>query len=184
MNQISGINWLDIAIVAVIALSGLFGLWRGFIREVFSLVTWVAALIIGRMYSSALAPQLIGVFEGETTRYVAAFTLLFVATIVVGALITHVLSKLMTLSGLKFTDRLLGGGFGVARGGIIVMLLIFVLSGLFGDTLSWQESQLIPYGEVMIEQSKIFINDLSLFDENANDSVRFLDNSTAADAVQ
>lgn len=182
MNQISGINWTDIIILAVIVLSCLFGLWRGLIREVFSLVTWVAALIIARMYSSTLAPLLNGVFDGETTRYVAAFTLIFVVTIIVGALVTHLVSKILTLAGLKFTDRLLGGVFGVARGGIIVMLFIFVLSGLFANSVAWQESQLIPYGVLMIERSRLFINDLSLLDENSNINVQLLDGN--ADAVR
>ena len=184
MNQISGMNWTDIAIITVIGLSCLFGLWRGLIREVFSLVTWVAALIIARMYSSTLAPQFNGVFEGETTRYVAAFALLFVVTIIVGALITHLLSKILTIAGLKFTDRLLGGVFGVARGGIIVMLLIFVLSGLFANTVAWQESRLIPYGVSMIERSRIFISDLSILDENTNTNAQFLDGTANADAIQ
>ncbi len=182
MNQISGINWTDIIILAVIVLSCLFGLWRGLIREVFSLVTWVAALIIARMYSSTLAPLLNGVFDGETTRYVAAFTLIFVVTIIVGALVTHLVSKILTLAGLKFTDRLLGGVFGVARGGIIVMLFIFVLSGLFANSVAWQESRLIPYGVLMIERSRLFINDLSLLDENSNINVQLLDGN--ADAVR
>jgi membrane protein required for colicin V production len=184
VNQISGMNWTDIAIIAVIGLSCLFGLWRGLIREVFSLVTWVAALIIARLYSSTLAPLLNGVFEGETTRYVAAFTLLFIATIIVGALVTHALSKILTLAGLKFTDRLLGGVFGAARGGIIVMLLIFVFSGLFATTVAWQESRLIPYGVLMIERSRIMINELPILDENSNANVQFLDGTANADAVQ
>jgi len=145
-------------------------------------VTWVAALIIARMYSSTLAPLLNGVFDGETTRYVAAFTLIFVVTIIVGALVTHLVSKILTLAGLKFTDRLLGGVFGVARGGIIVMLFIFVLSGLFANSVAWQESRLIPYGVLMIERSRLFINDLSLLDENSNISVQLLDGN--ADAVR
>jgi membrane protein required for colicin V production len=184
VNQLSGINWTDIVILAVIGMSCLYGLWRGLIREVFSLVTWVAALIVARLYSSALAPLLSGVFEGETTRYVAAFTLLFIATIIVGSLLTHVLSKLLTLAGLKFTDRLLGGVFGVARGGIIVMLLIFVLSGLFANTVAWQESRLIPYGVMGIERSRLFIDDLELFSENANNNVQLFDRAANSDAVQ
>lgn len=182
MNQLSGMNWTDIVILTVMVLSCLFGLWRGLIREVFSLVTWVAALIIARMYSSTLAPLLNGVFDGETTRYVAAFTLIFVVTIIVGALVTHLVSKILTLAGLKFTDRLLGGVFGVARGGIIVMLFIFVLSGLFANSVAWQESRLIPYGVLMIERSRLFINDLSLLDENSNINVQLLDGN--ADAVR
>lgn len=184
MNQLSGMNWTDIAILAVIGMSCLYGLWRGLVREVFSLVTWVAALIVARLYSSTLAPLLNGVFEGETTRYVAAFTLLFIATIIVGSLLTHVLSKLLTLAGLKFTDRLLGAVFGVARGGIIVMLLIFVLSGFFANTVAWQESRLIPYGILMIERSRMFIDELSVFDENANANVQLLDRALDSDAVQ
>ena len=168
MNQISALNWLDIAIVAVIAISCLFGLWRGFIREVFSLVTWVAALIVARVYSSNLAPVFTDTFDGETTRYVAAFAVLFVATIIVGSLLTHVFSKLLSLAGLKFTDRLLGGVFGVARGGIIVMLLIFMLSGLFSESAAWLESQLIPYGITMIEESRLFFSDMPILDETVN----------------
>ena len=184
MNQISGMNWTDIVILAVIALSCLFGLWRGLIREVFSLVTWVAALIVARLYSNTLAPLLTGMFEGETTRYAAAFTLLFVITIIVGSLVTHLLSKILTLAGLKFTDRLLGGVFGAARGGIIVMLFIFVLSGLFSNTVAWQESRLIPYGVLMVERSRMFITDLPLLDENSNVNVQLLDGTATADAVQ
>ena len=161
MNQIAVMNWIDIAIMTIIALSCLFGLWRGLIKEVFSLVTWVAALIIARVYSGSLAPLFSGTFEGETTRYVAAFAVLFLATIIVGALINHLLSKLLTIAGLKLTDRLLGGVFGIARGGIIVMLGIFVCTSFFSGSSSWQESRLIPYGVVMIEKSRMFIGDLS-----------------------
>ncbi|MBL4820484.1 MAG: CvpA family protein [Gammaproteobacteria bacterium] len=165
MNQMSGMNWVDIVIIAVVGISSIFGLWRGLVKEVFSLVTWVAALIVARVYSTSLAPLFTGIFDGETTRYVAAFTLLFIITIMVGAMINHLLSRLLSVAGLKFTDRLLGGIFGIARGGIIVMMFVFVLSGLLSTNITWQQSRLIPYSVSMIEWSRIFVSDLSLLDE-------------------
>lgn len=157
----SGLNAVDIGILAVTALSCLFGLWRGLIKEVFSLLTWIAALFVARIYSEHLAPALAGMLEGETTRYVAAFAILFIITIMAGTLLNHFMAKLLTATGLKLTDRLLGGAFGVARGVIIVMLGIFLSGGFLADVPAWQQSRLIPHGVALIEWSKIFIGDVS-----------------------
>ena len=161
MNELESFNWIDIVISAVILLSCLFGLWRGLVKEVLSLVTWVAALIVARVYSDDLAPFFVSTFEGATTRLVASFAVLFIATLVVGALINHLMAKLISFAGLKITDRLLGGVFGFARGGLIVMLGIFVAGNYFSESLSWQESRLIPYGREAIRWSRMFIDDVS-----------------------
>ena len=44
-------NEVDTAILTVTALSFIFGLWRGLVKEVLSLVTWIAALLVARVYS-------------------------------------------------------------------------------------------------------------------------------------
>ena len=77
----------------------LFGLWRGLVKEVFSLATWVAAIIVARVFSDELAPIYSPYFEGEATRLVAAFVVLFLGTLVVGTLITHLFSQLLTFAG-------------------------------------------------------------------------------------
>ncbi|MEX0618314.1 MAG: CvpA family protein [Pseudohongiellaceae bacterium] len=164
MNQSLGLNWVDVIILAIVLVSCLFGLWRGLVREVFSLVTWVVAIVVARIYADYLAP-LLTVFEGEMTRYVAAFAILFLATMIVGTLINHFLSKLITIAGLKFTDRLLGGVFGVVRGGIIVLLIIFFAGSFVASSPAWQQSRLIPYGIAMIDWSRIFVGDFT--DTNA-----------------
>lgn len=156
-----GFNWIDIVILAVIAVSFLFGLWRGLVKEVLSLLTWIAALFVARIYSEHLAPMLSGVFDGETTRNVAAFAILFIVIMMLGTLLNHFIGKLLTITGLKFTDRLLGGVFGIARGVIIVMLILFFTRALVSDSVPWQESQLIPRGLALIEWSQVFIGDFS-----------------------
>jgi len=165
--MLTGLNWVDIAILAVIAVSFLFGLWRGLVKEVLSLLTWIAALLVARIYSETLAPALSGMLDGETTRYVAAFAILFIVTMMLGTLLNHFIGKLLTITGLKFTDRLLGGGFGIVRGVIIVMLILFFTGTFVSETGAWQQSQLVPRGLALIEWSKIFIGDFSGLDFSA-----------------
>lgn len=158
------LNQVDIAILIITVLSSLFGLWRGLIKEVLSLLSWVAALLVARVYSEYLSELMSGMIESEGIRYVTAFALLFLAVMMVGTLINFLLSKVLGVSGLKFADRLLGGMFGIARGLIIVLLIMFISSVFVSETELWQESKLVPYGMTMIEKSRIFIGDLNSVD--------------------
>jgi membrane protein required for colicin V production len=81
--------------------------------------------------------------------------------IMIGTLINHFVAKLFTVTGLKFLDRLLGVVFGLARGTVIVLVILFILNVFVSETEWWQESTLIPYGMVMIEESLIFIGDMN-----------------------
>jgi membrane protein required for colicin V production len=155
------LNQIDTAILIVIAISAAFGLWRGFVKEVLSLLSWIAALLVARVYSVPIAGLLVNMIESESIRYVAAFALLFVIVIMIGTLINHFMAKLLTITGLKFLDRLLGAVFGLARGTGIVLVILFILNVFVSETEWWQESTLIPYGMVMIEESLIFICDMN-----------------------
>lgn len=160
----SGMNGVDAAILIVIVLSSLFGLWRGLIKEVLSLLTWVAALLVARVYSEVLAEILNNVIDSAAVRYVTAFVVLFVVVMMLGTLLNHLMSKLLTVTGLKFADRLLGGVFGLGRGALIVLIILFIASVFVSETETWQQSLLIPYGQKAIEWSKIFIDGNNGFD--------------------
>lgn len=155
------LNQVDIAILIFTTLSSLFGLWRGLIKEVLSLLSWIAALLVARVYSEYLSEMLSGMIENDGIRYVAAFAVLFVAVMMAGTLINFLLSKVLGVSGLKLADRLLGAVFGIARGLIIVLVIMFISSVFVSETALWQESKLIPYGMSMISKSRIFIGDLN-----------------------
>ena len=155
------LNQIDTAILIVVAISAAFGLWRGFVKEILSLLSWIAALLVARVYSVPIAGLLVNMIESESIRYVAAFALLFVIVIMLGTLINHFMAKLLTITGLKFLDRLLGAVFGLARGTGIVLVILFILNVFVSETEWWQESTLIPYGMVMIEESQIFIGDMN-----------------------
>ncbi|MFP6824658.1 MAG: CvpA family protein [Pseudohongiellaceae bacterium] len=152
-------NEVDVAILVVTGISSLYGLWRGLIKEVFSLLSWIAALVIARVYSGMLASWLLILIESDSVRYVTAFAILFVVVMVLGTLITHSISKLLTTVGLKLVDRLLGGAFGVARGLIIVLVIIFITGLFVSETEQWQQSRLIPHGLAAIEWSRQLLGD-------------------------
>ncbi|MEO1930364.1 MAG: CvpA family protein [Pseudohongiella sp.] len=157
-------NEVDAAILIIIVLSCLFGLWRGLIKEVLSLLTWVAALLVARVYSEVLAEMLSNVIGSAVVRYLTAFAVLFVVVMMLGTLLNHLMSKLLTVTGPKFADRLLGGVFGVGRGALIV-LVILVITGVFvSKTEQWRQSVLIPYGQEAIEWLRILVGDTNAFD--------------------
>ena len=151
---------VDNLILAVIAISSAFGVRRGFIKEIMSLLSWIAALLVSRVYSVSLASILENLIDNPSVRYVIAFSVLFVIIIMLGTLLNHLMSKLLVVTGLKTIDRLLGAVFGVARGTVIVLVFLFVLNVFVSDSEWWQQSTLIPYGMVLIEESQFFIGDM------------------------
>jgi membrane protein required for colicin V production len=154
-------NQVDIVILIITVLSSAFGLWRGLIKEVLSLLTWIAALLVSRVYSEPLAGLMTGVIENDGIRYVSAFAILFVIVMMFGTFLNFLMSKLLNVTGLKLADRLLGAGFGVARGVIIVLVIMFITSMFVSETELWQQSQLVPYGMDLIEKSQVFIGDMN-----------------------
>lgn len=139
-------NWADWTIIAIIAISGLLSLKRGFIREALSLASWVAAFIVARLFTAPLAMVLQDYIHTPSARIATAFAILFLATLIVGALVSALIVALVQATGLSSTDRILGIGFGVARGALVVVVMV----ALLGVTPAiedpwWHESQLIPH---------------------------------------
>ena len=61
-------NEVDTAILVVIVLSCVFGLWTGLIKEVLSLLTWIAALLVARVYSEGLSGLFVNVIDNSAVR--------------------------------------------------------------------------------------------------------------------
>ncbi|HTN30815.1 MAG TPA: CvpA family protein [Pseudomonas sp.] len=151
-------SWVDWAIIAVILVSGLISLRRGFIKEALSLVIWIVAGAIAWLFGGALAEHLGGYIETPSARTIAACAILFVATLLVGALINFVLGQLVHATGLTGTDRLLGMVFGVARGALLVVVLVGLLSlAPVQQDIWWRESSLVPHFLIVADWSKNLI---------------------------
>lgn len=138
--------WTDWVIVGIIALSGLLSLKRGFLREAISLITWVVAFILARLFSGVLSTHIAPFLPDPAASLMAAFAILFVLTLLCGSLIQMLIIALVRATGLSATDRLLGVGFGVVRGGLVVIVMVALLRMTpVAANDWWQSSSLIPH---------------------------------------
>lgn len=144
MNQMTALIWVDWVIITVIVISTLISLKRGFVKEALSLVIWVAAFIIARTFHPHLQTLLVDTIETESVRLIAAFGILFVGTLIVGAIVNNLIGALVRMTGLTATDRVLGMCFGLARGLIVVVVAVALLryTPVTQDTW-WRTSPLI-----------------------------------------
>ncbi|HQQ75412.1 MAG TPA: CvpA family protein [Pseudomonadales bacterium] len=142
----TGFNAADWIIVAVVVLSALMSLARGFVREALSLLVWFVAFVVAFFFSERLAPLLVELIELPSLRYLAAFAILFVATLIVGSVVNFLVVQLVRMTGLSAVDRLLGVMFGVCRGVLIALLILVFLPKMIPVQQDpwWQQSRLIP----------------------------------------
>lgn len=155
--------WFDIAIIGVILLSTLISLIRGFVKESISLATWLAAGFIAMSYYLVLAEMLQPYIESPTISQAAAFGALFIATLIVGAIINYIVSQLVSKTGLSGTDKLLGMIFGAARGVLIVSMIV-LFAGLtpMPQESWWQQSQLVDqFQEIAVWIQQYMPSDLA-----------------------
>jgi len=150
--------WVDWLIIGIVAVSALISLTRGFVKEALSLVTWVVAGLVAWAFGGALAELLVGYIETPSLRVITACAILFVLTLILGGLINYLIGQLVLVTGLTGTDRFLGMVFGAARGVLLVVVAVGLLSlaPVEADTW-WRESELIPHFLLVADWSKGFI---------------------------
>ncbi len=139
-------NTADWILLSLLGLSAGIGLVRGLIKEALSLVVWVAALVVAKLFSADVAALLSPHFATPSIRHLIAFAGLFIASLILGALVNFLISSLVKMTGLSGTDRLLGLVFGAGRGFILVMVILLYLPNLVPVEQDdwWRSSKLIP----------------------------------------
>jgi len=151
----SQLNWVDYLIIALIGLSTIFSLWRGFIREVMSLVVWAAAFFVAIYFSAPFSGYFTKISSNVNVQLVISFIILFLVTLFIGAILNFLLSQMIEISGLDGLNRLVGGVFGFVRGLVIVtgVVFLFALTSAV-NTESWGNSVLIPKFQTLATASK------------------------------
>ena len=149
----TALNWLDWVIIVVLSVSTLLSVWRGFAREAISLAAWVAAFVVANLFVDQMATLLATWISNITGRYVAAYAILFVGTLMLGSLLGMLARQLVKVTGLSVLDRLLGTVFGFARGVILILVCAFVLRQLVppGDLQWLHQSQLMPQLDMLAQ---------------------------------
>ena len=139
------LTWVDIVLLAILGLSALVGLWRGFVVEVMSLAVWIAAFWLAFAFGDDVAPLFDGVVQAQAARLFLGYACLFFGALLLGGLVTWLMGKIVKSTGLSGTDRLLGLGFGLMRGLALASLFVLLLGFTpLPQTPEWRDSHMLP----------------------------------------
>ena len=120
-------NLLDILLVIILAASVATGFIAGFARVGIGFIATLSGLLFGFWFYGIPAAWFHQHIKSETTCNLLGFFTVFLGFMFAGALIGKLLSKLFKWTGLSWLDRLMGGVFGLVRGGLIAIAFVAVL---------------------------------------------------------
>jgi membrane protein required for colicin V production len=135
-------NGFDLAMLVVVLLSTIVGAWRGVVFELMSLLGWFAAYFAAQWLTLAVAPQVPLGVPGSPLNHAAAFALIFVAALIVWALLARLLRALIHAALLGSFDRMLGAVFGALRGLVLLLAVAAVITRTpWVELPVWQQSR-------------------------------------------
>jgi membrane protein required for colicin V production len=149
-------TWVDGAAIAVVVLSALFSLVRGFVSEVLGVGAWIGAALGALSGYKYVEPYVASVVSAKNFIVPVSAGIVFIALLIFLSILSAWIGGLVRDSALSGLDRTLGIVFGVVRGAVIVCLAYIGLS-LFLVPQEWpapvSNARFLPYahaGAVML----------------------------------
>ena len=145
----------DYAVLAIVGVSMLVGVWRGVVSELLALAAWIVAFIAAREFAADVVPWLVKWISDPGLSLAAAYVVIFVIVLLFFALLRLLVSLMLSAVGLALADRLLGACFGAVRGLVIVLVLV-MLAGVttIPEKAFWRDAALAPPLETVIIAGK------------------------------
>jgi membrane protein required for colicin V production len=140
-------NGADYLILAVLGVSMIVGLLRGFLREAIGLLAWLGGLWLGWRYAHLLVPFFGGHIASPPVNIWVGRALILFGTLLVGWVIAAILGYFLQHSGLSvLVDRILGLTFGLLRGLVVLAIGVMLAEVVsLNDVRWWKQSRLVPY---------------------------------------
>ena len=138
-------NWLDWVLAAIVLLSVITAIFKGFVGELISLASVAAAVGVAVLNYGRVAPCLEDITRSHAVALGISFLLLFFGTLLVGAVVAALARKLVRRAELQWFDRFLGGIFGLVRGILVDCIVLLILMAFAIKGKAVQESTLAPY---------------------------------------
>lgn len=140
-------NWIDILLILVIGFSVLSGLTAGFARVGVGFIAAVLGIFLAFWTYGIAAGYVLDYVSSPAIANLIGFFVTFLIVVIAGAIVGRILAKFFKWAGLSWFDRLLGGAFGVLRGGLIAAALVTVLMAFAPSPppRSVVGSKLLPY---------------------------------------
>ena len=138
----------DYLVLFILVASIVISMLRGLMKEILSLVSWIAAFVVANLFGADLAPLLPAAIPGAALRLIVAFVLLFIGARLLMGLLMMAVDATINAAGLTLADRGLGGLFGLARG-IVIVLAGVMLAGMteLPKQDFWKNALLSPMAE-------------------------------------
>lgn len=150
----------DYVVLGIVAISLALGLWRGVVGEVIAIIAWIAAVMGALEFGTATGQAVFAGIVDPAIRALAGCTLIFVGILVAMALVRLAVRQMVKALGLSLSDRLLGMIFGLARG-VLVVLVLVAAGGMTSAPQQpwWQEAALAPPLETAVLAVKPLLPD-------------------------
>ena len=151
---------IDYLLVGIIVLSAILGLFRGFIKEALSVVGWVAGVWGAWQFGPQAAARLPDFVDDPVVDLWIARLLVLVGVLFIRGVIIRLVSLVLHQAGLSGTDRLIGMVFGLARGVVLIGVVVSLLKVAGFDAVPWwRESLLIPYAAPIADRLSDYADD-------------------------
>jgi membrane protein required for colicin V production len=145
--------FIDYVIIFIIVISSLLGIFRGFIKELLAIISWVLAFYFSSILSDSVSKFIPFDFD-DSLKYFIAYLLIFVFVLIVASILIKLLNKFVKTVGLTLTNVLMGSIFGLIRGVLIAFLLILVAENFrFIDKETLSKSLLVPMIKEYVEKT-------------------------------
>lgn len=156
----------DLVVLAIILVSILFGVLRGFVYEVITLFGWVVAFFVARWFAPDLANLLSGAITNEQLCMALAFCLIFIAVIFLNGLVAFLFKSLFSKSALRPADRSLGALFGIVRAGVCLLVLALVVHILqLQQAPWWTQAKSSVWLNQVVDTTRPFLQEVLSIDE-------------------
>ncbi len=127
-DTLPSIGWVDTALLAIVVISVVVGLWRGLVFELMSLVGWIVAYVLAQAYSPWVGARWSVGGSGTALNQAIAFVSTFIVVLVAWAIIARLVRMLVRATPLTVLDRVLGAVFGALRGVLLLLAVATVVA--------------------------------------------------------
>ncbi|WP_449245867.1 CvpA family protein [Desulfobacca acetoxidans] len=147
-------NLLDLGIVVILLLVGLRGYYRGLLQEMAVIIGLATGLIVAANYYLRLARLISQWVHTPLYSRIISFLIIFILVYWLVRIMGHLLHRFLAYLYLGPVDRLLGGGFGLLKGAVILGFLLTVIALMVPkDSKLLQDSVSAPYLKGMYNQT-------------------------------
>jgi len=139
------LTWLDWIFIGLLTVTAVTGFMRGLIREALGLAAWIIALLAARVLAQPVADLLAGLIDNADGRLVLAFVLVIFAVILLCGIVIRLIHAAVEWVGMGLFNRVMGAGFGAAKGAAILVLATILISLTpLAQLEAWRDAQLRP----------------------------------------